>query len=319
MQEAKKFQRLSTVLGRFDILTPMKIYIDGKYCDKDDAKISVFDHGVLYGDGIFEGIRAYNGRIFRLEDHLKRLEESARAILLTLPLPLAEIGKAIIETVRQNNLKDAYIRLVVTRGVGDLGLDMRKCKRGSTLFIIADRIDLYPEEFYEKGLNLITSTIRQKGLDQVTPAVKSLNYLANILARAEASAAGAQEAILLNATGEVSECSGDNIFFIKNGKIFTPSTSAGILAGITRAVVMELCERHLGVRVIERSFPRYDLYSADEVFLTGTGAEVIAAVKIDGRVIGKGACGPTTKQLIRHFREYANSSGTPVYEAVKAK
>ena len=297
----------------------MKIYIDGKYYDKDDAKISVFDHGVLYGDGIFEGIRAYNGRIFRLDDHLQRLEESANAILLKLPLPIKAIEKAIIETVRLNGLKDAYIRLVVTRGVGDLGLDMRKCKDGATLFIIADRIELYPEEFYEKGLTVITSTIRQKGLDQVTPGVKSLNYLANILARAEATAAGAQEAILLNATGHVSECSGDNLFYVKKGKIFTPPTSAGILVGVTRNVVMELCEAKLGFKVLERNFPRYELYSADEVFLTGTGAEVIAAVKIDGRIIGKGVCGPTTKNLIKHFRDYANSSGTPVYEAVKAK
>ena len=297
----------------------MKIYIDGKFYDKDEAKVSVFDHGVLYGDGIFEGIRAYNGRIFRLEDHLQRLEESANAILLKLPMPIKEIEKAIIETVRLNGLKDAYIRLVVTRGVGDLGLDMRKCKGGATLFIIADRIELYPEEFYEKGLTVITSTIRQKGLDQVTPGVKSLNYLANILARAEATAAGAQEAILLNATGHVSECSGDNLFYVKKGKIFTPPTSAGILVGVTRCVVMELAESKLNNKVIERNFPRYDLYSADEVFLTGTGAEVIAAVKIDGRIIGKGVCGPTTKSLIKHFRDYANTSGTPVYEAVKAK
>lgn len=297
----------------------MKIYIDGKLCDKDDAKISVFDHGVLYGDGIFEGIRAYNGRVFRLDDHLKRLEESANAILLKLPMPIKEIEAAVLETIRANKLKDAYIRLVVTRGVGDLGLDMRKCKAGATLFIIADRIELYPEEYYEKGLTVITSTIRQKGLDQVTPGVKSLNYLANILARAEATAAGAQEAILLNATGHVSECSGDNIFYIKDGRIFTPPTSAGILVGVTRNVVMELCEKKLGVKVIERNFPRYDLYGADEVFLTGTGAEVIAAVKIDGRVIGRGVCGPTTKQLIGHFRDYANSTGTPIYEPVKAK
>jgi branched-chain amino acid aminotransferase len=297
----------------------MKIYIDGELYDKEDAKVSVFDHGVLYGDGIFEGIRAYNGRVFRLEDHLKRLQDSANSILLKLPMSLKEIEKAICETIRANGLKDAYIRLVVTRGVGDLGLDMRKCKKGATLFIIADKIELYPDEFYQKGLTLVTSTIRQKGLDQVTPSVKSLNYLANILARAEATAAGAQEAIMLNATGHVSECSGDNIFFIKDGKIFTPPTSAGILVGVTRQVVMELCEKKLGNKVIERNFPRYDLYSADEVFLTGTGAEVIAAVKIDGRTIGKGIAGSTTLQLIKHFREYANSTGTPVYEPVKAK
>ena len=292
----------------------MKIYIDGKFCEKEDAKISVFDHGVLYGDGIFEGIRAYNGRIFRLEDHLRRLQDSANAILLKLPMSLKEIEKATIETVRLNGLKDAYIRMVVTRGVGDLGLDMRKCRGGATLFIIADKIELYPEEYYEKGLALMTSTIRQKGLDQVTPSVKSLNYLANIMARAEASAAGAQEAILLNVSGHVSECSGDNLFFVKNGKIFTPPTSAGILVGITRQVVMKLCQEKLGIKVIERNFPRYDLYGADEVFLTGTGAEVIAGVKIDGRTIGKGVAGPVTRQLIKHFREYANSTGTPVYD-----
>jgi branched-chain amino acid aminotransferase len=297
----------------------MKIYLNGQFYDREDAKISVFDHGVLYGDGIFEGIRAYNGRIFRLDDHLQRLDESARAILMKLPAPIKDIEKAVIETVRLNDLKDAYIRLVVTRGIGDLGLDMRKCKHGSTIFIIADKIELYPDEYYEKGLTLVTSTIRQKGLDQVTPGVKSLNYLANILARAEATAAGAQEAILLNVSGHVSECSGDNIFFIKDGKIFTPPTSAGILAGVTRQVVMELANVKLGIKVIERNFPRYDLYSADEVFLTGTGAEVIAGVKIDGRVIGKGVSGPLTKQLIKHFREYANSTGTPVYETTQAK
>lgn len=297
----------------------MKIYIDGEYYEKDDAKVSVFDHGVLYGDGIFEGIRAYNGRIFRLDDHLQRLQDSANSILLKLPLSIKEIEKAVVETVRANGLKDAYIRLVVTRGVGDLGLDMRKCKAGATLFIIADKIELYPDEFYEKGLTLVTSTIRQKGLDQVTPSVKSLNYLANIMARAEATAAGAQEAIMLNSTGHVSECTGDNIFFIKKGKIFTPPTSAGILVGVTREVAMELCESKLGIKVIERNFPRYDLYSSDEVFLTGTGAEVIAAVKIDGRTIGKGVAGPMTRQLVKHFREYANSTGTPVYETVKAK
>ena len=297
----------------------MKIYIDGEFYEKSEAKVSVFDHGVLYGDGIFEGIRAYNGRVFRLDDHLQRLQDSANAILLKLPINLKEIEKAVIETVRLNGLKDAYIRLVVTRGIGDLGLDMRKCKNGATLFIIADKIELYPEEYYEKGLTLITSTIRQKGLDQVTPSVKSLNYLANIMARAEATAAGAQEAIMLNAQGHVSECSGDNIFFIKDSKIFTPPSSAGILVGVTRRVVMQLCEEKLGLKVIERNFPRYDLYSADEVFLTGTGAEVIAAVKIDGRTIGSGVAGPLTRKLIKHFREYAASTGTPVYETAKAK
>lgn len=296
----------------------MKIYLNDKLVDKEDARVSVFDHGVLYGDGIFEGIRAYNGRVFRLDDHLTRLAESAKAILLDLPMPVKDIEKAVLDTIRANNLKDAYIRLVVTRGIGDLGLDMRKCKHGATMFIIADKIELYSEEFYNKGLTLITSTIRQKGLDQVTPSVKSLNYIANILARAEATAAGAQEAILLNAQGHVSECSGDNIFFIKNGTIWTPPTSAGILVGITRQVVMELAASKLKNPVQVRNFPRADLYSADEVFLTGTGAEVIAAVKIDGRVIGSGAAGPITKSLTKAFREYANSTGTPIYDKVKA-
>lgn len=293
----------------------MKIYINGNWYDKEDAKISVFDHGILYGDGIFEGIRAYNGRIFELPDHLQRLESSAKAILIKLPRPLKEIEKAVIESVRVNKLKDAYIRLVVTRGIGDLGLDMRKCRQGATMFIIADKIELYPDEYYEKGLTLVTSTIRQKGLDQVTPSVKSLNYLANIMARAEATLAGAQEAILLNSTGHVSECSGDNIFFVKDGKIFTPPASAGILVGVTRQVVIKLAQEKLGIVVSERNFPRYDLYAADEVFLTGTGAEVIAGVKIDGRAIGSGAPGPITKKLIQHFRAYANSTGTAVYRA----
>lgn len=296
----------------------MKIYLNDKLVDKEDARISVYDHGVLYGDGIFEGIRAYNGRVFRLEDHLTRLAESAKAILLELPMPVKDIEKAVLDTIRANGLKDAYIRLVVTRGIGDLGLDMRKCKHGATMFIIADKIELYPEEFYNKGLTLITSTIRQKGLDQVTPSVKSLNYIANILARAEATAAGAQEAIMLNAQGHVSECSGDNIFFVKKGTIWTPPTSAGILVGITRQVVMELAAEKLKNPVQVRNFPRADLYSADEVFLTGTGAEVIAAVKIDGRVIGNGAAGPITKSLTKAFREYANSTGTPIYDKVKA-
>ena len=297
----------------------MKIYFDGRLCDKEDAKVSVFDHGVLYGDGIFEGIRAYNGRVFRLDDHLKRLRESADAILLKLPLTIKDIEAAILETVRANGLKDAYIRLVVTRGVGDLGLDMRKCHQGATLFIIADKIELYPETYYEKGLELITSSIRQKGIDQVTPAIKSLNYLANILARAEATRVGAQEAILLNNEGHVSECSGDNIFFVKEGRIYTPSRSTGILEGVTRQVVLELCKDKLKNEVVERSFPRWDLYSADEVFLTGTGAEVIAGVKIDGRAIGAGVAGPITKKVMTLFREYARSTGTPIYEPSPTK
>ena len=291
----------------------MKIYVNGAYHDKADAKISVFDHGVLYGDGVFEGVRAYSGRIFRLDEHLRRLEQSANAIFLKLPLPSRKIGKALIETVRVNGLKDAYIRLVVTRGIGDLGLDMRKCKDGAGLFIIADQIELYPEAYYEKGLKVITSSIRQRSPDQLSPAIKSLNYLANILARAEAARAGAQEAILLNRQGFVSECTGDNIFFVYDGGIYTPPLRAGILEGVTRDAVMELCRDKLGKPVVERLFSPIELYRAQEVFLTGTGAEVISAGTIDGHRIGPGSTGPVTKKIIKLFRELANSTGAPVY------
>ncbi len=297
----------------------MKIYIDGQYFDKDDAKVSVFDHGVLYGDGIFEGIRAYNGRVFKLEQHLRRLQESAASILLDLPLPLKKIEEALLETIRQNGLKDAYIRLVVTRGVGDLGLDMRKCKAGPTLFIIADKIELYPEAYYEKGLELVTSTFRQKGADQLTPSVKSLNYLPNILARAEATRVGAQEAILLNGEGYVTECTGDNLFLVRDGRIYTPPTHAGILEGVTREVAIELARDRMGLEVVEEMFTRFEVYRAQEVFLTGTGAEVVPAVKVDGRAIGTGHPGPVTRKLISVFREYARSTGTAIYEEAKVK
>jgi branched-chain amino acid aminotransferase len=297
----------------------MKIYIDGELHEKEDATISVFDHGVLYGDGVFEGIRAYNGRVFRLDEHLQRLQESAASIFLILPLSLKKIEEAVLETVRANGLKDAYIRLVVTRGVGDLGLDMRKCKKNASLIIIADKIELYPEAYYEKGLELITSSIRQRSPDQLSPSIKSLNYLANILARAEATRAGAQEAILLNREGYVSECSGDNIFYAYEGKLYTPPVYAGLLEGVTRQAVMDLAKDKLGQQVVERLFTPFDLYRANEVFLTGTGAEVIAAVKIDGHVIGSGAAGPLTKKITALFRDYARSSGTPIYEEAKVK
>ena len=290
----------------------MKIFIDGAFYDKKDAKISVFDHGLLYGDGVFEGIRAYGGRIFRLDEHLRRLQESANAIYLTLPMSLKGIEEAVIETVRANALKDAYIRLVVTRGVGDLGLDMRKCRGRACLIIIADKIELYPGSYYEKGLELITTTIRQRSPDQLPPGIKSLNYLANVLARAEAARAGAQEAVLLNHEGLVTECSSDNIFFVYDGKIYTPPVRAGLLEGVTRKTVMDLCRDKLKNAVIERMFGRFELYRAQEIFLTGTGAEVIAAVKIDGHVIGSGAAGPMTKKIIALFREHSRSTGTPV-------
>ncbi|MCX5797777.1 MAG: branched-chain-amino-acid transaminase [Elusimicrobia bacterium] len=297
----------------------MKIYIDGEYFSRAAAKVSVFDHGLLYGDGVFEGIRAYAGRILRLEDHLRRLKESADAIYLALPMPLADIGAAVVETVRANKLRDAYIRLLLTRGVGDLGLDMRKCRQGSTLIVIADKIELYPAEVYEKGLTLITSSYRQKRRDQVPATVKSLNYLLNVLARAEATRAGAQEAILLNAEGQVTECTGDNIFFVVDGRVSTPPVSAGLLEGVTRRLVMELVAEHMGHEVAERETTVSDLCRADEVFLTGTGAEVVGGVRIDGHVIGGGKAGPVTKRVIALFRDYAREHGTPVYPEPKKR
>ncbi len=297
----------------------MKVYIDGELFEKADAKISVYDHGVLYGDGIFEGIRAYNGRVFRLGSHLRRLQESADAVFLKLPMTLKKIEAAVLETLRVNSLRDAYIRLVVTRGVGDLGLDMRKCKNNASLFIITDNIELYPEAFYEKGLELITSSIRTKGPDQLSPNIKSLNYLANILARAEATRAGAQEAVMLNAQGYVAECTGDNIFFVKDGVIHTPPGHAGILEGVTREAVMDIARDRLESPVVEKLVTLFDLYRADEIFLTGTGAEVIPACRLDGHAIGAGQMGPITRKVIGLFRELARSTGTPIFEAEKVK
>ncbi|MFA6317947.1 MAG: branched-chain-amino-acid transaminase [Elusimicrobiota bacterium] len=292
----------------------MKIYLNGQFVEKERAVVSVFDHGFLYGDGVFEGIRAYNGRVFRLDDHLKRLQKSAEAILLALPMPLKKIEAAVLDTLRTNKLRDGYVRLILTRGPGDLGLDMRKCKAGATLIVIADRIELYPEVYYDKGLELIVSTIRQRRPDQLAPTIKSLNYLPNVMARAEATRAGAQEAVLLSTDGYVTECSGDNIFFIRDGGIVTSPMHIGILEGVTRKVVMELCRDKLGTPAVERLFAPSELQAADEVFLTGSAAEIVPAVKLDGRTIGSGSAGPVTKRLIGLFREYAATpgSGTPI-------
>ncbi len=297
----------------------MKVYIDGQFYEKEDAKVSVFDHGLLYGDGVFEGIRAYNGRVFRLSEHLKRLEESAKAIFLSLPIPIKKIEESLLESVRVNGLKDAYIRLVITRGIGDLGLDMRKCKKNASVIIIADKIELYPPSFYEKGLDLITSSIRQRTPDQLSPAIKSLNYLPNIMARAEAVRAGAQEAILLSQQGYVSECTGDNIFYVQDGNLYTPPTCAGILDGITRGAVIDIAREKMGLKVEEKLFTVHELYRAAEAFVTGTGAEVVAAVKIDGHPIGSGVPGPLTKKIAQAFQDYARSHGTPIYEEVKTR
>jgi branched-chain amino acid aminotransferase len=288
----------------------MKIYLDGKFLDEKAAKVSVFDHGLLYGDGVFEGIRAYNGRVFKLKEHIDRLYDSAQAILLKIPLSPKEMSEAVVETCRRSRLRDGYIRLVVTRGVGTLGLNPYTCKRPSVI-IIAGKIQLYPEEYYRRGLNIITVPTARNLHSAVNPAIKSLNYLNNILAKIEAINGGCEEAIMLNAQGFVAECTGDNIFLIKNGHLTTPPLSAGALYGITRGVVMELA-RENGLTVGEHDVTRYDLFIADECFLTGTGAEIIAVVKIDGRIIGKGRPGPITSRLIKRYHELTSVSGEPI-------
>lgn len=286
----------------------MKVYLNGQLVDKEKAVLSVFDHGLLYGDGVFEGIRAYNGRVFKLREHLDRLFDSARAILLEIPGSKKEIEASVLATLRANRLKDAYIRLVVTRGVGDLGLDPRKCPKAS-IFIITDKISLYPQELYEKGLSVITSSVRRNIPEALNPCIKSLNYLNNVLAKAEASRQGAPEAIMLNREGYVAECTGDNIFLIKDNTLITPPTSAGALEGITRNVVMDLAKSKLRLLVKEELFTPYHVYTAEEVFLTGTAAEVIPVKEVDGREIGDGRPGKTTLRLIKEFRELTRLSG----------
>src|SRR4026207_1479571 len=274
----------------------MKVYIDGQFLDEANAKVSVFDHGLLYGDGIFEGIRAYNGRVFKLKEHIDRLFYSAKAILLNIPLSHAEIMRAVVDTCRQNGIRDGSIRLLVTRGVGGLGLNPNRCKQPSVI-VIADKIQLYPKEMYERGLDIITVPTIRNLHSALNPAIKSLNYLNNILAKIEANNAGCEEAVMLNAEGFVAECTGDNLFIIKGGQLFTPPLYAGPLYGITRAVVIEI-SREGGLTVTETNLTRYDLFNADECFLTGTGAELIPVVKIDGRVIGTGQPGSVSRDLV---------------------
>jgi len=289
----------------------MKIYIDGQYYDERSAKISVFDHGLLYGDGVFEGIRAYHGRVFKLKEHIDRLFCSAKAILLTLPLSHADITRAVVETCRRNRVRDGYIRLVVTRGVGTLGLNPNGCKKPS-LIIIAGKIQLYPEELYAKGMEIITVPTTRNLHSALNPAIKSLNYLNNILAKIEANNAGCEEAILLNAEGFVAECTGDNLFLVRNGQLFTPPLSAGTLYGITRGVVIDLA-RDEGLAVTEPNLTRYDVFNADECFLTGTGAELIPVVKVDGRTIGSGRPGPITRRFEAKYHALTQVSGEPIY------
>ena len=288
----------------------MKVYIDGKFYDEQSAKISVFDHGLLYGDGVFEGIRIYNGRVFRLKEHIDRLFYSAKAILLTLPMTHADLMRATVETCRENGLRDGYIRLVVTRGIGTLGLNPNRCKN-PTVIIIAGKIQLYPPELYAKGMDIVTVATTRNLHNAVNPAIKSLNYLNNILAKIEANNAGVEEAIMLNADGYVAECTGDNLFIVKGKTLQTPPLSAGALYGITRGVCMDLA-RESGLTVSEPNLTRYDLFNADECFLTGTGAEVIPVVKIDGRVIGTGTPGPVTKDLITKYHALTQVSGEPI-------
>ena len=290
----------------------MKIFIDGKYLNERDAKISVFDHGLLYGDGVFEGIRAYNGRVFKLKEHIDRLFDSAKAILLEIPMTRAEIMKATVETIRVNKLRDCYVRLVVTRGVGNLGLNPRSCKT-PTVFIIAGKIQVYPAELYARGMEIVTVPTVRNLHSAVNPAIKSLNYLNNILAKIEANNAGVEEAIMLNAAGFVAECTADNLFIIKHGELFTPPLSAGALYGITRGTVMELAAQ-LGVKVSEPNLTRYDLFNADECFLTGTGAEIMPVIKIDGRVIGSGKPGALTLKLTGEYHALTKVTGEPIYK-----
>ena len=289
----------------------MLIYIDGKFLPKAEAKVSVFDHGLLYGDGVFEGIRSYNGRVFKLDEHLERLYDSAKSIMLQIPMSIETMKETVLETLRRNNLTEAYIRLVVTRGVGDLGLDPDKCPKPS-IIIIADKIALYPQRFYEEGLEIVTVSVRRNYAEAINPRIKSLNYLNNILAKIEGKQSGAEEVLMLNADGYVVECSGDNIFWIKNERLVTPPVHMGILEGVTRNSVIDLA-REAGMQVEERVFTRHDLYIADECFLTGTAAEVIPVVKIDQRPIGDGQPGRVTQKLIDAFRQFAHSCGTPIY------
>ncbi len=291
----------------------MKVYLNGQLVDKNKAVVSVFDHGLLYGDGVFEGIRAYNGRVFKLREHLDRLYNSARAIMLQIPMNKKALEQAVLSTLRGNHLKDAYIRLVVTRGEGDLGLDPRKCVKPS-VFIITDKIALYPQELYEKGLSVITSSVRRNIAEALNPCIKSLNYLNNVLAKAEAARHNAPEAIMLNREGYVAECTGDNIFVLKENTLITPPTSAGALEGITRNIVMEIAKNKLKLLVKEELFTPYHLYIGDEVFLTGTAAEVIPVTEVDGRLIGDGGPGKITMRLIKEFRELTRLTGVLIEE-----
>ncbi len=287
------------------------IYLNGKFVPEEQATVSVFDHGFLYGDGVFEGIRAYDGRVFRLEDHVQRLFDSAQAIMLNIPLTEEEMCQAILETLRKNNLRNAYIRPIVSRGYGDLGLDPNKCPKPSVIIIAVEWGAMYGD-LYEVGLTAVSVSVRRNSPDSLPPNIKSLNYLNNILAKIEANIKGGNEAIILDSRGLVSEGSGDNIFVIKDGQISTPHTINN-LKGITRAAVMDLAEIR-GNPIVEKELGLFDLYTADEVFVTGTAAEVAPVTKVDGRVIGTGKPGPITKELMAAFKELAMTTGTAIFK-----
>ncbi|OGX19040.1 MAG: branched-chain-amino-acid transaminase [Omnitrophica WOR_2 bacterium RBG_13_44_8b] len=286
----------------------MKVYINGKFYDKNQAKISVFDHGLLYGDGVFEGIRAYNRLVFKLEEHIDRLLESAKSIMLKIPLSRNELIKAVISTLKENDLKDAYIRLIVTRGEGDLGLDPRKCAGAASVIIITDKILLYPEKFYKEGLKIITVPTVRNLPEALNPQIKSLNYLNNILAKIEAVNAGFDEAIMLDSLGYVAECTGDNIFIVKKEQLYTPPQCMGTLRGITRDSVLEIA-RSSKISVHEHVITRHEVYISDECCLTGTAAEIIPVVMVDGRTIGTGKPGKLTLKLMKAFKELTKKEG----------
>ncbi|MBI4437118.1 MAG: branched-chain-amino-acid transaminase [Candidatus Omnitrophica bacterium] len=285
----------------------LKVYLNGKLVDKSEAKVSVFDHGLLYGDGVFEGIRSYEGLVFKLKEHLDRFFESAKTLMLKIPLSREELTEAIVLTLKTNRLKDAYIRLVTTRGEGDLGLDPRKCDR-PTIIIITDRIVLYPRKLYREGLEIITVPTQRNIPAAVDPQIKSLNYLNNILAKIEAVNAGKEEAIMLNHAGYVAECTGDNIFIAKGGELLTPPTYVGALRGITRMAVIAIARREK-IPIREEVITRHNVFNAEESFLTGTAAEVIPVVKVDGRMIGKGKPGPLTLRIMREFHKLTRTDG----------
>ena len=292
------------------VLAEQWIYLDGQFVRPEEAKISVFDHGLLYGDGVFEGIRAYNGRVFRLDQHLDRLYCSAQAINLRIPLGKGELREKVVETVRRNGLRDAYVRLVVTRGKGDLGLDPLKCPV-PTVFIIAGGIQIYPPELYEKGLRVVTLATRRNVVDALSPRIKSLNYLNNILGKLEANQANVEEGLMLTREGYVSEGTSDNVFIVREGALATPDLHLGVLAGITRGAVLEIA-RAEGIPAEETTLTLFDVYNADECFLTGTAAELVPVVEVDGRTIGEGTPGPMTRRLLQRFRELTRNEGVPI-------